>query len=410
MVLGSRHSRRATWTLSVRRRRATRCFAGVGVTAALVFGAVMPAVAATPPTLGVVIVGSGRVTSQPTGIVCPGKCTATFVAGTRVVLTPKPENGSTFLRWGGACTGTAACTVTMTSLTAVAAQFVGGPKVQPQPATKYIAAPGAYSGQTSQGGTGGVSFFVAPGGASLLNISIPSTAVLCTPGGSKYDDQLWISQAAIKPNGSFTATGSQVGVWVSYQATFTYSLAGNFEAATAKGPASAAGSFRENVTYLNGTTNKCTTNNQTWTAAPSGPTPAQRLAGSPGAYSGQTSQGGTGGVTFSVGPGGASLMNISIPATAVLCTPGGSKYDDQLAIAQAVVKPDGSFIATGAQQGVFQGAAATFKYYFAGNFEGLNTNGVSIAAGPYREDIKYTSKGTNYACTTNVESWTAMHS
>ena len=105
--------------------RVTMCLAAVAVAAASVLGNAMPAVADTPPTLGVVIVGSGAVTSEPAGIACPGKCTATFAVGTSVALVPKSKIGSKFLRWGGSCTGSGACTVKMSSLTAVAAQLPG---------------------------------------------------------------------------------------------------------------------------------------------------------------------------------------------------------------------------------------------------------------------------------------------
>ena len=77
--------------------------------------------AAAKPTLVVVVVGKGRVTSNPAGISCPGKCSATFASGTRVLLTPTAKKGSRFLRWGGNCTGRGACRVKVTALSAVAA-------------------------------------------------------------------------------------------------------------------------------------------------------------------------------------------------------------------------------------------------------------------------------------------------
>ena len=49
--------------------------------------------AAAKPTVAVVVVGSGRVTSKPAGISCPGKCSATFAAGSRVLLTQKANTG-----------------------------------------------------------------------------------------------------------------------------------------------------------------------------------------------------------------------------------------------------------------------------------------------------------------------------
>jgi len=370
------------------------------------------AVAATTPVLAVSVVGPGSVSSHPSGITCPGKCSATFAAGTKVVLTARPRGGSGFLRWGGACTGTGQCRVKVTSLVAVAAQFVGGRKTKPLPVNpNSIAEPGMYSGQTSQHLEGGATFFVAPGGASLLNISIPLTNLTCTPGGATHRDQLWISKAAIKPNGSFTATASHSGVWSGgYEATFTYNFDGKFAAGTAKGSGGAAGSYRENVVYNNGSHYSCTSNNQTWTAAKTGPTPARKLVAVSGNYTGQTSQYLEGGVTFSVAPGGASLVNISIPLTNLICTPGGATHRDQLAIAHAAVKSEGSFAATGSQEGAFQGESAKFNYSFAGNFEGLNSRGIPTAAGSYREDIVYSSNGTKYTCTTDDESWIATHS
>lgn len=45
--------------------------------------------------------GSGRVTSAPAGIDCPGTCTAGFPVPTRVELTPAADPGSAFAGWSG---------------------------------------------------------------------------------------------------------------------------------------------------------------------------------------------------------------------------------------------------------------------------------------------------------------------
>jgi phospholipase C len=67
--------------------------------------------------------GTGTITSAPTGISCPGTCTADFSTGTSVALTAKPSTNYTFSGWTGACSGTASCSVTMTSSQTVGAKF-----------------------------------------------------------------------------------------------------------------------------------------------------------------------------------------------------------------------------------------------------------------------------------------------
>ena len=161
----------------------TRVGLGVGmaavaaVTATGAFGgasAQATSAAAAKPTLAVVVVGGGRVTSAPAGISCPGKCAAAFAAGSRVVLTPTPKGGSRFLRWGGDCTGARACRVRVSGLAAVAAQFVGA-TAKPTPTPTSAVVPGGYSGQNSQNGNG-ITFSVPSGGGSVLNFSLPTTS------------------------------------------------------------------------------------------------------------------------------------------------------------------------------------------------------------------------------------------
>lgn len=67
--------------------------------------------------------GSGMVTSTPAGISCPSTCAASFASGTKVKLTPAPAKGSYFAAWTGACKGTSACTLTMSTNQAATATF-----------------------------------------------------------------------------------------------------------------------------------------------------------------------------------------------------------------------------------------------------------------------------------------------
>ena len=67
--------------------------------------------------------GSGTVTSSPAGIDCGSDCSEAYPSGTSVTLTATPSPGSTFDGWGGACSGTGACIVTMDAAKSVMAGF-----------------------------------------------------------------------------------------------------------------------------------------------------------------------------------------------------------------------------------------------------------------------------------------------
>ncbi|OJH40267.1 cellulase family glycosylhydrolase [Cystobacter ferrugineus] len=67
--------------------------------------------------------GGGTVTSSPSGIDCGSTCSATYSSGTSVTLTATAASGATFAGWSGACSGTGACTVSMTAARSVTATF-----------------------------------------------------------------------------------------------------------------------------------------------------------------------------------------------------------------------------------------------------------------------------------------------
>jgi alpha-tubulin suppressor-like RCC1 family protein len=67
--------------------------------------------------------GTGTVTSSPAGIACGATCAANFSSGAVVTLGAVPAGGSYFTGWGGACTGTGACNVTMSAVRTVTATF-----------------------------------------------------------------------------------------------------------------------------------------------------------------------------------------------------------------------------------------------------------------------------------------------
>ena len=76
-----------------------------------------------PLTLTVGVSGKGTVTSTPAGINCGKTCSGTYPSGTVVTLTATPGAGFALTGWGGACTGTGSCAVSMTTAQSVTATF-----------------------------------------------------------------------------------------------------------------------------------------------------------------------------------------------------------------------------------------------------------------------------------------------
>jgi hypothetical protein len=69
-------------------------------------------------------VGTGFISSSPSGVSCPSTCSASFTSGTVVALTAAAGGGYTFAGWSGSgCSGTGGCSVTMTAAESVTANF-----------------------------------------------------------------------------------------------------------------------------------------------------------------------------------------------------------------------------------------------------------------------------------------------
>ena len=82
--------------------------------------------------------GSGTVSSAPAGISCGATCSATFAQATAVTLTAAPASGSTFSGWGGACSGTGNCSLTMSANQSATATFSAAGAPPPPSGDQYL--------------------------------------------------------------------------------------------------------------------------------------------------------------------------------------------------------------------------------------------------------------------------------
>lgn len=104
----------------------------VPITANASVTATFTANAAAPPSMVQLNVqdagtGAGTITSSPAGINCGSTCSASFPAGTQVMLIAAPNATSTFAGWSGSCSGTGACTVPLSASASVTATFTANP-------------------------------------------------------------------------------------------------------------------------------------------------------------------------------------------------------------------------------------------------------------------------------------------
>ncbi len=132
--------------------------------------------------LGVVLAGTGTgtVTSNPPGITCGVDCGEIFPHGTMITLNATAASGSRFDGWsGGGCSGTGACTVTLSSATQVTATFthtgctaapwvttVIDATLRPTDVAMVVGADGTLHAAVAHGGSGSerVSYAVKPPG------------------------------------------------------------------------------------------------------------------------------------------------------------------------------------------------------------------------------------------------------
>jgi Divergent InlB B-repeat domain len=109
---------------------------------------------AYPLTISLYGTGNGTVTSSPSGINCGSDCSESYSASTTVTLAAMASSNANFTGWGGACSGTGSCVVTMDAAKSVTATFAAQ------------ITPSLYSLTVSKSGTGDGQITSSPAGIS----------------------------------------------------------------------------------------------------------------------------------------------------------------------------------------------------------------------------------------------------
>jgi len=257
--------------------------------------------------------------------------------------------------------------------------------------------PGSYAA-----GVNWMTFYVSPASSAVQDVTV-NTSVSCSSGGS-LGVTFILRQAPIESSSSgsdFSGTEEESAIIGGRPAEITYILEGHFHGFDAGGAQRAAGTFREDVAFEDGSHETCTTDNQPFdvTIEREGSQAAEPpLAG--------TYAAGVNWMSFNVSPGGEKVESVRVN-TAVDCSTGGSEGRVFL-LKEAPIETDSSgsrFSGTEKESALIGGKSVEITYTIEGHFHGFTVGGKQRAAGTFREDVAY-EDGSDETCTTNAQPFT----
>ena len=273
---------------------------------------------------------------------------------------------------------------------------------------------GSYHGTSPDNNNNTLTFYVAAKGTTLQDAT-SFVSLDCAPNSVVVNDYYTLANATIAANGSFTGSATQHGVirvsGINYPATFSYVLTGHFHSVNNTGVERAAGTFRETLTYNDGTAQTCTTDDLAWSATRDTQGTQTTTAPPTGSYHGTSPDNNNNTLTFDVSSDSTTINDVSTPDS-LYCAPNSHVLTDSFVLSGVDIAADDSFNGSASQMGVVHVGsndyAATYNYLFTGHFHALDSTGHERAAGTFRERITY-NDGTAQTCTTDDLPWSATH-
>jgi hypothetical protein len=260
----------------------------------------------------------------------------------------------------------------------------------PKPPASTAAQPGRYA----LSGFSTTLLYVSPDATAVQDL-VKGTSLSCSTGGS-INSSITIDEIAIAAGDSFTATEVEKSNYGGKPVTVTNTVSGQFHGTEA------AGTYRQDVAYEDGSGKTCTTNTQSWTA---GIDTGQGAQGVATPQRGRYALSGFSTTVFWVSPDGGQLQDVT-KATSLSCSTGTTNVPSSFSIDDIAIEGQTAFKATQVENTLIAGKPVKVTTTFQGHFHGLDGNGNQRVAGSYRQDIAY-EDGSHETCTTGAQSWSA---
>ena len=246
---------------------------------------------------------------------------------------------------------------------------------------------------------GYVLFYVSADHAHIQDVT-KSTSLSCDTGAS-FGSSISITDIPIEGQSTFKTTQVESGLISGKPVTITTTFQGHFHGLDGAGNQRAAGTYREDVVYQDGSGEECTTGTQSWPASVESGQGSQTLASpQPGLY---RTNGGY--ALFYVSPDGGHIQDVTA-STSLTCSTGGG-IGSSISIEDIPIEGQSTFKTTQVESTIISGKPVKITTIFKGHFHGHDGSGNQRAAGTYREDVEY-EDGSGKTCTTNTQSWPAL--